>query len=556
MLDSLTIVSPGGLILYQWKAQPPVLNPSPSRDVLNGILEQYVCSELRANDRSYHIAEGITYVWRNTKSFAIVVVYPDILFEGPRVYLKHWAEALAQQVEIEYQRLYDAHAVASNSSTIATPRPDPAVFEPIFRVLLETSKTQKPSTNTNTTTTTTQKSHPTTSSKTQRHWGGEAKVTEQAMKQLDKSSLGKEATTTAAAKAEAHERALREARAMYLPNENEEEDDSSIKTSHTTNTTNNNTTTTSWWTNTWQSVLLSSSSNRRALTDTDLDGPLLEMEALLESNNVARSTAHEICQSVRRTLRQQKLATFARVQTAVQQALETSVTQVLLARKFDLLRDIAAHSRRKRPYVILVMGINGIGKTTTLAKLAYYVKHTGQCRPLLVAGDTFRSGAIEQLSIHADCLEIPLFQMGYAKDPSAVVAAALQHATQNGHDVVLVDTAGRMQNNAGLMKALGKLVQDNMPIDCAFLVCEALVGHDGISQFREFQNAIRSSKRMDGIILSKFDTVDTKMGAAVTLAHQTQTPIVFVGVGQKYHHLQTLDVPRTVIPGLFAKNNQ
>jgi signal recognition particle receptor subunit alpha len=491
--------------------------------------------------------------------FAVLVVYPDILFEGPRVYLKHWAEALAREVQTEYQLLYDHHQQQSSSS-----RPDPQLFEATFRVLLEKSKTQKtmtPSLETNTTTPNYQETSTATTSttnnkksftqKTQRHWGGEAKVTEQAMKQLDKSSTSE--TETSGTIADAHARALREARAMYLPNDDDDDDDDDAtpRTSHTTTTT---TATTSWWTNTWQSVSLLSSN--RALTDSDLDGPLLEMEALLESNNVARSTAHEIGQSVRRTLRRQTLATFARVKTAVQQALETSLTQILLARKFDLLRDIASHQRRKRPYVILVMGINGIGKTTTLAKLAYYVKNTGQCRPILVAGDTFRSGAIEQLSIHADCLEIPLFQMGYAKDPSAVVAAALDHAEQNGHDVVLVDTAGRMQNNAGLMKALGKLVQDNMPIDCILFVCEALVGHDGISQFREFQNAIRSSRKgIDGIILSKFDTVDTKMGAAVTLAHQTQTPIVFVGVGQKYHHLQTLDVQRTVIPGLFAKNN-
>jgi signal recognition particle receptor subunit alpha len=195
------------------------------------------------------------------------------------------------------------------------------------------------------------------------------------------------------------------------------------------------------------------------------------------------------------------------------------------------------------------MGINGIGKTTTLAKLAYYFQQHG-CSPLLVAGDTFRSGAVEQLKVHAACLDVPLFSQGYSKDPSSVAKAAIQHATEQGNDVVLIDTAGRMQNNVPLMKALGKLVQENKP-DFCILVCEALVGHDGLDQFQLFKKAMPPRRGIDGLILTKFDTVSDKVGAALTLTHQTGAPIVFIGTGQKYHHLKELSVP-DVIRNLFS----
>ena len=167
-----------------------------------------------------------------------------------------------------------------------------------------------------------------------------------------------------------------------------------------------------------------------------------------------------------------------------------------------------------------------------------------------MAGDTFRSGAVEQLSVHAQCLEVPIFAQGYAKDPSAVAKLAIQQATQDNHDVVLIDTAGRMQNNAPLMKALGKLVQENNP-DFILFVCEALVGHDGLDQFQMFQQALGYKRKLNGLLLTKFDTVSDKVGAALTLTHETGAPIVFCGTGQKYHHLQKLE-PSTIIKALFS----
>lgn len=144
-----------------------------------------------------------------------------------------------------------------------------------------------------------------------------------------------------------------------------------------------------------------------------------------------------------------------------------------------------------------------------------------------------------------------LFAQGYSKDPSAVAKAAIQYATDNSKDVVLIDTAGRMQNNVPLMKALTKLVQENRP-DFVILVCEALVGHDGLSQFTMFKQAI-GNRGIDGLVLTKFDTVSDKVGAALTLTHQTGSPIVFCGTGQKYHHLKKLSVP-SIITSLFSRD--
>lgn len=199
-----------------------------------------------------------------------------------------------------------------------------------------------------------------------------------------------------------------------------------------------------------------------------------------------------------------------------------------------------------------LVGINGVGKSTSLAKIAYYLKSQG-CKPLLAACDTFRSGAVEQLNVHAKCLDVPLYHKGYAKDPSAVAKAAINQATEDGHDVVLVDTAGRMQNNLPLMKALSSLVVQNKP-DLVLFVCEALVGNDGIDQLEMFNKALRSgghSRKIDGIVLTKFDTISDKVGAALTMTHITGSPVVFVGTGQKYNHLKQLSV-QSVIKSMFS----
>ena len=185
--------------------------------------------------------------------------------------------------------------------------------------------------------------------------------------------------------------------------------------------------------------------------------------------------------------------------------------------------------------------------STTLAKVAYYLKSHNHS-PLIAACDTFRSGAVEQLKVHADCLGVPLFQRGYAKSPSDVARLAIQHAAAAGNDVVLIDTAGRMQNNIPLMAALKKLKDENAP-DVVCFVGEALVGNDGVNQLRMFSKALSPTSATTGVdcvVLTKFDAVSDKVGAAVTMCGVTGVQVAFVGTGQKYNHLRKLSAGMVV----------
>jgi len=332
-----------------------------------------------------------------------------------------------------------------------------------------------------------------------------------------------------------------------------------------------------WYYSLWERV-----TGNKVLTKQDVQPILDEMKQILISKNVAQETAQVIVQDVSNKLVGTKLSSMTRIKTIVRLAVEQSVARILncsssststnpLQHSVDLLQQVLYQKQQqnpskqlqRRPYVIVVVGINGVGKSTTLAKLAYYFRTSG-CSVALAACDTFRSGAVEQLQVHATTLQIPLYQRGYAKDPSAVAKAAIYQATTDSIDVLLIDTAGRMQNNVPLMKSLGKLVEENQP-DCVIMVAEALVGNDGINQLQMFDQAIQSSstlfttssrrgnarRGLDGIILTKFDTVSEKVGAAITMSHLTGKPILFVGTGQKYHHLKQIHVP-SIIQSLFS----
>ena len=316
--------------------------------------------------------------------------------------------------------------------------------------------------------------------------------------------------------------------------------------------------------------------NRPPLTDSDLEEPLNLMRRNLTAKNVSAEVADEICDSVRESLVGKTLPTLGRVGTAVRHALEHAVERDLQpepGREVDVLRSVIDKRERQkrggggmmkfglgrgaivdnpRPYVIVMVGINGVGKSTSLAKIAYRLKNGG-CKPLIAACDTFRSGAVEQLGVHARCLDVPLYHRGYAKDPSTVASDAIRRASADGNDVVLVDTAGRMQNNVPLMRSLSKLISENEP-DLVLFVCEALVGNDGTDQLRMFDRSLRTGghrRSIDGVVLTKFDTVSDKVGAALTMTRVTGSPVVFIGTGQKYNHLKRLGV-QSVVKSLFS----
>jgi len=171
---------------------------------------------------------------------------------------------------------------------------------------------------------------------------------------------------------------------------------------------------------------------------------------------------------------------------------------------------------------------------------------------MIAACDTFRAGAVEQLRTHCKRLDVPLFERGYEKDPSAVASEAIRAAQRAGVDAVLIDTAGRMQDNEPLMRALAKLINVNEP-DLTLFVGEALVGNDAVDQLVKFNerlsdlSADRDKKRLvDGIVLSKFDTVDDKVGAALSMVYASGAPVMFVGCGQTYTDLRKLNVKSVV----------
>jgi fused signal recognition particle receptor len=188
-----------------------------------------------------------------------------------------------------------------------------------------------------------------------------------------------------------------------------------------------------------------------------------------------------------------------------------------------------------RPASMIFMGINGVGKTTTIAKIGYRYKKMNY-RVLFACSDTFRAGAIEQLEEHAKKLNIPIFKHEYGADPAAVAYDAIKYAESKRYDLVLIDTAGRQHSNINLMDELKKIVRVVEP-DYNILVLDALAGNDAYYQAREFNEKVG----YDGVIFAKVDA-DVKGGAIITVTHLYRKPILFLGIGQKYDDLIKFDI--------------
>jgi len=266
------------------------------------------------------------------------------------------------------------------------------------------------------------------------------------------------------------------------------------------------------------------------------------------SKNVAADIAEKLCESVCSTLEGKKAESFSSMNAQFKTALDASLTRLLTpTRPIDILQAVATAREQKRPYSVVFVGVNGVGKSTSLAKVAHFFKNVNKMKVSIVACDTFRSGAVEQLKTHARRLEVPLFERGYNKDATLVAMEGIQTAKKNGDDVVLIDTAGRMQDNDPLMKALAKLIHVNRP-DLVLFVGEALVGNDGVDQLVKFNRSLgdlsedKVPRLIDGIVLTKYDTIDDKVGAAISMTYATGQPIMFVGVGQTYNDLRQMNV--------------
>ncbi|GMY35610.1 signal recognition particle receptor subunit alpha-like [Fagus crenata] len=301
----------------------------------------------------------------------------------------------------------------------------------------------------------------------------------------------------------------------------------------------------------WFSSMFQSIAGKANLEKSDLVPALKALKDRLMTKNVAEEIAEKLCESVAASLEGKKLASFTRVSSTVQAAMEEALVRILTPRRsIDILRDVHAAKEQGKPYVVVFIGVNGVGKSTNLAKVAYWLLQH-KVSVMMAACDTFRSGAVEQLRTHARRLQIPIFEKGYEKDPAVVAKEAIQEATRNGSDVVLVDTAGRMQDNEPLMRALSKLICLNNP-DLVLFVGEALVGNDAVDQLSKFNQKLADlsnspdARLIDGILLTKFDTIDDKVGAALSMVYISGAPVMFVGCGQSYTDLKKLNVKSIV----------
>ncbi|KAL7784422.1 signal recognition particle, alpha subunit, N-terminal domain-containing protein [Trichoderma afarasin] len=295
----------------------------------------------------------------------------------------------------------------------------------------------------------------------------------------------------------------------------------------------------------------------KTLTKEDLDKAMKGMEDHLLRKNVAREAAVRLCEGVEKELVGVKTGNFESINAKIQAAMESSLTKMLTpTSSLDLLREIDSITappvtslRKARPYVISIVGVNGVGKSTNLSKICFFLLQN-KYKVLIAAGDTFRSGAVEQLAVHVRNLKeltareggrVELYQKGYGKDAAAVAKDAVNHAAQEGYDVVLIDTAGRRHNDQRLMSSLEKFAKFAQP-DKILMVGEALVGTDSVAQARNFNAAFGSDRALDGFIISKCDTVGDMVGTLVSLVHATNVPVVFVGVGQHYSDLRNFSV--------------
>ncbi len=268
----------------------------------------------------------------------------------------------------------------------------------------------------------------------------------------------------------------------------------------------------------------------RRLKEHVLDDLLHDLEMGLLEADVALPVADELAKSVKEALLGKRIDKSFDIEEAVRLALKSAVKQVL-AQEFSLGDKMKA---KPPPYVIMFVGINGGGKTTAIAKLANRLqKHGFSC--VLAAGDTFRAGAIEQLTIHAEKLGCKIIKHQEGSDPAAVAYDAIEHAKARKKAVVLIDTAGRMQTNTNLMDEMKKIKRVAKP-DAVFFVGDALAGTDAVEQARRFDAAVG----IDAVILTKIDA-DAKGGAALSIAKTIGKPIAYVSLGQEYEDFRRFD---------------
>ena len=277
--------------------------------------------------------------------------------------------------------------------------------------------------------------------------------------------------------------------------------------------------------------------SQKSISKKEIDSILEELQISLMENDVAHEIVDEMTSKIKTEILSVKLERTENTDEVITTKLYSFLYELFLStiNKTDIIQSILEKERSKAgPYSIIFLGINGTGKTTTIAKFCKLLRDHG-ISVVLAAADTHRAGAIEQISHHGNNLNVKVISQRYGADPSAVARDALEHAKKNYIDAVLIDTAGRMQTSKNLMEEVSKIIRVIKP-DMKIFVGDSLAGNDTVNQAREFFQYTN----FDGSILTKSDA-DSKGGAAISIAYLTHKPILYLGVGQGYGDLAEFD---------------
>jgi fused signal recognition particle receptor len=266
------------------------------------------------------------------------------------------------------------------------------------------------------------------------------------------------------------------------------------------------------------------------ITEDNFDEIFQGLEMVLLENNVAYQVVEEIRAELKAKLVGKEIRKNDNIEKMITSSLKEVIDNILIE-PFDLIEKIKTG---KKPYVIVFFGINGSGKTTSIAKLAHLLKKN-KISSVIAAADTFRAASIEQLEIHGKKVGVEVIKQTYGADPAAVGFDAVKHAESRNIDVVLIDTAGRMHTKENLMREMEKIVRVVKP-DLKIFIAEAITGNDVTEQAKIFNESVG----IDGIILSKAD-IDEKGGAMLSVGYITRNPIIYLGVGQGYNDLEKFD---------------
>jgi fused signal recognition particle receptor len=280
---------------------------------------------------------------------------------------------------------------------------------------------------------------------------------------------------------------------------------------------------------------ITSAVRERELSEKELSELAFNFQLSLIESDVAQNVAEKLTQEVQKSLAGAKVERSDQAAEVVGERLNDVLQSAFSkAGSVDIVQNIKEKNRKGEPYTIIFLGINGTGKTTSIAKFANLLKTKG-ITVVCAAGDTHRPGAIEQLTEHADRLSVKVVSQRYGADPAAVGRDGVLYAKAHHLDCLLMDTAGRMQTNQNLMEEMAKVARVVNP-DFKMFVADALTGNDAVSQAELFNSHVG----FDGVILTKADA-DVRGGAALSIVYSTGKPVLFLGVGQSYDDLIPFD---------------